>query len=242
MSIYQENFTVKLKNVDNNLILTSTGLLEMLESIAGDHSDSLGFGFNNISINGATWILLNWKVKILKKATYKDKLTIQTWSRKISKCFAYRDFRVLDSNNNIVAIASSKWAYMNINNLRPLRITDEMIDLYQSDPTSVFENAEFARITEPENYSNEFDYTVLRRDIDINNHLHNTYYLSLAMQTLPKEVYEANDLNMFEISYKKEIKLDTNLKILYSLENNNHIISFKDANTDLLYAQIKMSN
>lgn len=240
MSIYQENFSVKLKNVNNNLELTPVGLLEMLESIAGNHSDSLGFGFDNISTSGATWILLNWKVKILNKSAYKDTLTIQTWSRKISKCSAFRDFKVLDKNNNVIAIASSKWAYINYENLRPLRITNEMIELYDSDSTSVFENEEFMKITDIENYSNKFEYTVLRRDIDINNHLHNTYYLSLAIESLPEDIY--NNLNTFEISYKKEIKYNIKLHILYTFDNNEHIISFKDSETNFLYAQIKMSN
>ena len=40
---------------------------------------------------------------------------------------------------------------------------------------------------EPESSSNIYNYTVSRRDIDINHHMHNLCYLDLAYETLPKE-------------------------------------------------------
>ena len=46
------------------------------------------------------------------------------------------------------------------------------------------------KISIPEKFSNEIIYKVARRDIDLNGHMHNLYYLDLAYEVLPQDIYE----------------------------------------------------
>ena len=41
---------------------------------------------------------------------------------------------MLDSNGQTVIIATSRWIYMDINKRRPVRITAEIMDRYESEP------------------------------------------------------------------------------------------------------------
>ena len=47
---------------------------------------------------------------------------------------------------------------------------------YQTENKFVFENFNFDKLKEPEDEILTFEYTVQRRDIDINNHMHNICY------------------------------------------------------------------
>ena len=58
-------------------------------------------------------------------------------------------------------------------------------------------------------------YTVLRRDIDSNMHMHNLAYLDAAGELLPQQIYEEGEKNHIRISYKKEI--------LYGEENYRRV-------------------
>ena len=49
---------------------------------------------------------------------------------------------------------------------------------------------EIEKINMPDNFDTTMEYTVKRRDIDLNFHMHNLYYLDLAYEVLPEEVYE----------------------------------------------------
>ena len=55
---------------------------------------------------------------------------------------------------------------------------------------SVFENGNLEKLLEPENYINKIDYKITKNMIDINKHLHNTYYMDLAKEVFPDEAVD----------------------------------------------------
>lgn len=242
MAIIEHDFKIGFKDTDNNSLLSMKGLLGFLEDIGGIHSDIAGYGFNDIGKNGTTWILLGWKAHILKSCKYGETLTIKTWSRVLTSKFqTYRDFEVYNKNNELVAIASSKWVFVNTITGRIEKITDEVINKYSPEEKTVFNDPNMDKLAEPISYSNEYTYKVRRCDIDINNHMHNLYYIDLAFETLPEEVYK-NYLNSqfsdIEVMYKKATLLGEEVKCLYSFENGKHIVTIKSLDEKDLHAII----
>ena len=111
--IYKENFKMGLKDIWKNNEINNKAILEYLEDIAGYHSDSIGCGLNSSEQSHLNWILLDWKVKVIKRPKYGQTLEISTWSRKVEKFYAYRDFEIYDEENNLCVIATSKWLLIN---------------------------------------------------------------------------------------------------------------------------------
>lgn len=240
--ILKHNFEISFRAVGKSSKITNSAFLNMLEDIAGMHSNQVGYGLNDISKTGVTWVLLNWKLRIFSRPTYGSKLNVETWARKAIKFYTYRDFRVYDEYNNLVAIATSKWALLDATTMSIIRITPDLLTLYQPENISVFEQEEEPnKLLAPQEILNQYIYTVARRDIDINNHMHNLYYLDLAYEALPNEVYSNLDFNNVEIMYKKEIKLNDTVKCSYSSNNNEHYITIKSLDDTTLYSIIKLS-
>ena len=65
--IYKEKFKIGLKDVWKGQEVSNIAILEYLEDIAAYHSDSVGYGINTTDETHLTWILLDWKVKVLKR-------------------------------------------------------------------------------------------------------------------------------------------------------------------------------
>ena len=241
-----QDFYVGLSDTNTKQELTETSLLRFLEDIAGMHSEKVGYGASSIDKTKRTWILLSWKVRMFKRPKMNETVTVETWSRLIEKFYAYRDFKVYDSNKNLVAIATSKWIYIDIENGRIVKVTDEVSSCYESENVSVFDEKEFAddiKLKEPESeIINEIDFKITRNLFDINNHVHNIYYMDIAKEALPEDVYLNNEFNDFEIMYKKEIKAskETNniVKVYYTKEDDKHFVSIKT--DDLLHAIIRL--
>lgn len=241
-----QDFYVGLSDTNTKQELTETSLLRFLEDIAGMHSEKVGYGASSIDKTKRTWILLSWKVRMFKRSKMNETVTVETWSRLIEKFYAYRDFKVYDSNKNLVAIATSKWIYIDIENGRIVKVTDEVSSCYESENVSVFDEKEFAddiKLKEPESeIINEIDFKITRNLFDINNHVHNIYYMDIAKEALPEDVYLNNEFNDFEIMYKKEIKAskETNniVKVYYTKEDDKHFVSIKT--DDLLHAIIRL--
>ena len=76
--------------------------------------------------------------------------------------------------------------------------------------------------------------------IDINKHLHNIYYLDIAKEALPEEIAFGNELNNFEIMYKKEIKLGEIVKALYSFEDGYHYVTIKSEDESIIHSIMRL--
>jgi len=87
------------------------------------------------------------------------------------------------------------------------KLTDDILDLYKSEYTGVFEEKELPKLKEVEESSAQLEYEVRRLDIDVNEHMHNLNYLLLAYEVLPEDVYFAEEMKNVRIMYKNQILL-----------------------------------
>lgn len=227
--IYNEKFKIQSKDIGKQNCIKNRGILEIFENIATHHSDIVGQGPNNIDTTGITWVLLDWKLQVLKRPKYGQILDVNTWGRsiggKVKKTYTYRDFEIYDEENNLSVIGTSKWAIVNIETGKLMKIENDIIKKYEIENKNVFNVDELDKIISPEVFSNEIIYQVSRKDIDLNGHMHNLYYLDLAYEVLPDDVYEMRPFDNVRIQYKREVKIGDILKCKYTFENNQHIIS-----------------
>ena len=236
----ENKFYVGLRDINNLQELKNTGLLSYLEDVACMHSEIAGYGVTKIEEVKRTWILLSWKIKVIKRPKFNDVLNVKTWSRYIDKFYAFRDFKVYNQNNELVCIATSKWIFVNTENEKIVKVSDEVASKYKPETESAFEETDLPKLSEPERFINKIDYKITRNMIDINKHLHNIYYMDIAKEALPEDIFFSNELNEFEIMYKREVKLGEIVKAIYSKENDYHYVTIKDENETLIHAIIRL--
>ena len=225
--IYKEKFKMGLKDVWKGKQISNHAILEYLENIAAYHSDQVGYGINTSDETGLTWILLDWKVKVIKRPEY-------------GQYYAYRDFEIYDENHNLCVIASSKWLLINNKTGKIAKVEQEMADKYQSEfGKSVFQE-ELEKIKLPENYESSIIYEVKRKDIDIIGHMHNLYYLDIAYEALPEEIYQKRPFNELRINYKKEIKLGESVRCSYTYTENKQIVVIQSEDNKTVHAVIEL--
>ena len=219
--IFKEQFTMQLKDIGKENYMKNRAILEIFENIGTHHSDIAGYGPNDIKRTGVTWVLLDWKVQVLKRPKYGEKLNVSTWGRTMKRTYTYRDFEMYDEENNLCVIGTSKWVLIDIETGKIAKITEEIYELKA-----------------PEEYSSEIEYKVSRRDIDLNGHMHNLYYLDIAYEALPEDVYEKRPFDSFRIQYKKEVKLGDVVKCRYTFKDDKHIVSICNSDGSRVHAII----
>ena len=244
--IVEEEYTVKLSEIDRNNKVTNKAILSYLEDVGGKHSNIAGYGILDIPNTHLTWLLLEWKLKVIRRPNYNEKLKVTTWSKDTVKCYAYRDFKVYDEQGNIIVLAASKWVLVDTQKGRIVMVEPELLEKYKPElDKSAFgdeidKKNDFPKIREPENYQYEKDYVVRKSDIDVNNHMHNLNYMDLANEALPDEVYKKGQLNNVRITYKREIKLGEVVKCKYSFVDGKHVVIVKSNDESVLHALIEM--
>ena len=240
--IIEHEYDIKLSEIGKNNKITNKAILSCLEDIGGIHSNIAGNGILDIPKTKLTWVLLDWKVKIIRRPIYTEKMRIKTWSRRTIKCYSYRDFEIYDTNNNLIGIATSKWILINIESGKIVKVEDNLLSKYEPETgKTVFGEDDIEKIKEPEQYLSENEYKAKRSDIDVNNHMHNLNYIELAIEALPEEVYKNQEFNNIRITYKKEIKLRETVKCKYSFNNGTHIIAIKSEDEKILHSLIELN-
>lgn len=237
----EHKFYVGLSDINIKKELTNTCLLRYLEDVAGLHSEIAGYGITDMNTTRKSWILLSWKVEVKQRPLINDSLTVKTWSRCIDKFYAFRDFEVRNQYDEIVCIATSKWVFMDIDSGRLVKISNEIAEKYKPELDSkAFKESDLPKLKEPDEEISKTEFKITRNLIDINKHLHNIYYLDIAKEALPEKIGISNELNYFEIMYKKEIKLGENVKAIYDKNDDFHYITIKNEDESIVHAIIRL--
>ena len=240
--ILENEYTVKLSEIGKGNEVTNKSILSYLEDIGGLHSNKAGYGVLEIEETHLSWILLGWRLKVIRRPKYAETIRIKTWSKGVVKFYTYRDFEIYDEQDNLIIKASSKWVLLDIEKGKIVRIEPELINKYGPEmDKSVFDKEEFDKVCEPDEYQHEIGYTVRRADIDVNNHMHNLNYIELANEALPEDVYKGALFNDVRITYKKEIKLGDTVKCKYAYQQDKHIVVVKSSDDSVVHAIMEMS-
>ena len=239
MAFIEHEFNLTIRDIDKNTNITNKAILSFFEDMGGLHSDIAGYGLKQIEQTRISWVLLHWKVKVLKRIKYGEPVKVKTWSRGMKLACCFRDFELYNSDGELCVVGTSKWTLFHLDK-GVIRLTSDILDNFTIENKNALE-FDFKKIKEPDNYLNVYEYTVSRSDIDNNHHMHNLRYLELAYEALPKNVYENNYFNNIEIMYKKECYLADKLKCFYSNINDEHIVTIKSEDENTLHAIVKLS-
>lgn len=240
--IFENTYRTSFSQTGIHNVLTNKSILSILENIAGEHSAFVHYSFNDLSPKHLTWVLLNWKLKVLKRITADTNIKIQTWGNYSNRVFVIRDFKMFDESGNLCAIASSKWCLVDTLSGRIAKMPENIWDIFHGiHKEFVFESSDLPKLTEPTSKPIFTDtYKIRRFDLDINNHVHNLNYLNIAYELLPQEIYDGTELNNVEILYKKELKYGDIVKSYLYSDNNSYTIVLKTNDDSALNAIIKL--
>ncbi len=184
-----------------NLALKS--IIGIIEDAGAKHSASAGDDVVQSSLNGVSWILVEWNIEIKRLPKNGEKLYIDTWAVcKKPEFITNREYEIKDKDGNIYIHACERLVLEDLKEGKLIKITPEMMVPYNPEQ-EVHHKFDFAKIKEPTEYDTEKTLAVRITDIDFNNHVHNTYYLDYALDII--EHYGEQAIDGFRILYKKPL-------------------------------------
>ena len=239
--IFGDKVKIGLRDTGKDCLIKNEAILEILENVGGEQSDLAGYGILDIERTKLSWILLDWTVEVLKRPAYPEELEVRTWGRCFQKAYTYRDFEAYNSKGELCIKATTKWVMINSDTRKIVRMGPEVKEAYKPEDYSSFGDYNFPKPEVPIEFSNEVKYTVSRKDIDINGHMHNTYYLNLAYDALPEDIYDARPYDTFRITYKHEIKLGDTVICKYAYFNGKHVVVIMSEDGSVVNSVIELS-
>ena len=197
--MYSYKTTVSFSKIDKNGKMPLYEVLRYLQDCSTFQSQSLGIGPEYLLAHKRAWILLAYKIQLLKDIKYNEQIEIGTSALKFDKVMATRQFFIKDSSGEFAVKAESIWSLLDLESRMPTRINQE--DAVKYGCEEMFESI---KPTRKMKFSGEKEVlgsvVVPNTYIDINGHMNNTNYARIAQEFLPDDF----KYNQVEIVYSKE--------------------------------------
>ena len=222
MAFIERNYKVGILDIDKNAILTKKAILGFFETTACEHSDMAGYGISNIPKTNLSWVLLQWKANFIKEVAYGNNVKVVTWARDTDAFTSYRDFKLYDESGDLCALATSKWALIDVTK-GLARIGNIIADNYNPETDCVFNERLLSKIVPPAECEMVFEYPVMAHDIDVNQHMHNLNYLHLATDAVGDDL----SFNFVEILYKTQCKQGDLLSVMKKVADDGVYVVIK---------------
>lgn len=203
--VWKEFFKIHTYDVDFKNKVRLSSIFNYMQEAATNHANHLKIGYDNLLEEDLFWVLSRVKIEIIHLPKLGDEIRIETWPKGTDKLFALRDFKIFNSENKIIAKATTAWLIIDSNKMRPKRpklYTEKLPYL----------NVEHAlcevpsKITWSDKPQFVFEKKVGYSDIDINQHMNNVKYVELLMDSFPQSIFEEKQICSMQINFTSECK------------------------------------
>ncbi len=199
-----KEFRIRSYEVDWRGRVSPVTLLNYLQDAAAEHAYRLGVSVTVLHSLGLTWVLSRSHLKIFHSPGVGEVLRVMTWPSSRGQRFTCREFQIHDRKENLVALATSSWAVLDLATRRPVRL-DSSLPFYPLDSRRAVED-DFVSLPRLEQIHRELPFRVRLMDMDLNRHVNNAVYAAWALEVVPAEVMEQCRLEELEIAFRGEAR------------------------------------
>ena len=175
-NIYSSTYRIRYSEFDCNLLLKPSSLLQLLQDVASENAESLGFGYSFLVKKNLAWFLLKSHMEFENYPKEVYNLTIKTEPRGWNKLFAYRDFEITDGEVTLGKVTTT-WGLIDLNTKSMVNIADIMAD---NPNFTAFEKREndlkYNKISALQSIDTEKFYEIRFDDLDVNQHVNSSNF------------------------------------------------------------------
>lgn len=200
--IYQFESRVRYSEVDRNQMLTLNAVINYFQDCSTFHSEEIGLGIRNLAGKHRAWVLSSWQIVLEQFPMFGDRITVQTWPYDFKGFYGSRNFALLDERGRRMVSANSLWVYMDLETGRPTKVSEEEVAGYVLEKKLDMDYAS-RKVPIPKESVEMEHHSVLKYQLDTNNHVNNGQYVLMASEFLP----DGFEIRQMRAEYKKEALL-----------------------------------
>jgi len=222
----------KITSADTDMFtrIRAGALVNLLIQSAINSAESLGFGFKGLKEQQLFWVLSRLTIEIYNPLKWHQETEVETWPKTIEGLLYMRDFILRDTEQNIIARATSGWLAIDAETKKPKVINGLHAELFVhlKEKHGINEAPEKLASTHD---GDEFSIKSGYFDIDLNRHVTSTRYIDWMMDTFPVDFHYKNFPKRISVNFMKETMPGDTIKII---RNNTNDFQYCFEGTNLL--------
>ncbi|WP_418510146.1 acyl-CoA thioesterase [Corallibacter sp.] len=128
MQIFETTITVTKQDLDELNHVNNVRYVQWVQDIAKTHWETQT---PSIILDAYFWVMINHFITYKSEALLNDVITLKTY---VTKSEGIRSTRVVEiinqKSNKLLAKSETTWCFMNRKTMRPTRITEDVINLF----------------------------------------------------------------------------------------------------------------
>ena len=222
MTLWEETFKIRSYQVDVRRQLRVSDLCQLMQETAWNHANFHGLGYAALMEKKLAWILSRQLLHIETFPNWNDAITVQTWSTGHDRLFWYRDYKILDQNQQMLGKATSTWFVIDAKNRRPQQVATYFNRKYTDNTEQMFPE-KLKRIREIPDAALSKTVRVRYQDLDMNGHANNIRYVDWIVDSLSGDFLQQHCLAQMEINYLAEALRDDVIEVNLSQQEGAHL-------------------
>ena len=223
---------------DRNDKLHAWAAVRLCQEISEYHSNSTGIGAQLMEQNLA-WVIVRSYYEIHRRAAAFEKITLNTWSRGSDGLFAYRDYRVVNQQGEILLTGTSYWTLIDFNQRRAVRLKDAMKYYEYHDEFATSRQA-LSKLSMPKLNDDDVVFQQVVRDsiIDHTQHVNNSEYIKLIFDALYETPFDGDKPFGLELNFNHETRPGDTLTVQLKESDGSYYAQILNAQGTSVTARI----
>lgn len=208
------DFRVRANEIDVNGKVTFPNIVNYFQETAWLHIIDLKIAGEEMLKYDLMWVLNRMKIEVFEYPKLHETVTVKTFPSGFDKFFFYRDLRLYNAENKVIAQATSTCLLVDINKRKLAPVPDFLKGLVQEIDVEIGRlPIAKGKIKPLKEVDFQSKVTVKWFDLDTNNHANHIHYFKWILENLPTIVHEKQEIKSVDIIMKSEATLNEILTV-----------------------------
>ncbi len=222
------NYKITSAETDMYGRIRAGAVVNLLIQSAINSAESLGFGFDGLKEQKLFWVLSRLNVEIYQPLTWHQEAVVETWPKTIEGLLYMRDYIIRDTEQSIIARATSGWLAIDTATKKPKVIDGLQAEMFVHLKEKHGLNEAPEKLpTVPE--GDDFEIRSGYFDLDLNRHVTSTRYIDWMMDTFSIDFHKKNFPKRIAVNFMKETMPGDTIRIIRSATEKDQY-SFEGTN------------
>ena len=198
-------YIIRTYEIDSTKKATIPAMINLMQEAAMQNVIKMGVSVWDLEPHNISWVLMRFLLNVERIPMLGERIKIITHPAGFEKFYTYRDYKVYDEKNTLIASASSTWLLMNTIKRRVTRIPDFILDYKMPEeevclPRPANKLPPFGTVYRQQNFQ------VGWHDLDFNEHLSNVHYTKWMLESMEDKYLQKGQLLQFDLFFRAEAR------------------------------------
>ena len=132
-AIYHYGVQVMPDDIDRQGHVSNVVYVRWMQEAGLAHSSAVGWPGERYEAAGVGWVAKSHRIDYVKPAFADEQIVVQTWVAYFKRASSLRRYRIVrESDETVLAVAETNWAFVKLDTGAPLRIPPELAECFET--------------------------------------------------------------------------------------------------------------